>query len=338
MIREVVGDGIIQQYELPKPSSYWKRNKKQSVNYIYDSPFATERQLEDQRLLQVKNRNPQLLNPTKVERVRSEIMIAKHGSSRPVAIKANVINKVVREASGVHNYTIIAPPRAKASEGNPSADEDIMDAETHPLMAPYAREAKSKPVVVSFGHRPRSASRMFHAATMRMKLRHQEVAKHTGKSGFGLPVAVLAKVLRAPKILSEEEQMEELDKEFRHKKELEESSASVGTNSNGDYGDLFFTEKEEADVFGGTGIKSRSSSVGGESVFRFFSLCCCFVHFITSSVPLFVPEASGNRSAFDFLVPFLSPGSLPNVMEHITYENIDNQSGRNIAIHSIQHA
>jgi len=57
-------------------------------------------QLEDQRLLQIKNRNPQLLIPTKVERVRSEIMIAKHGSSRPIAVKANVINKVVREAKG----------------------------------------------------------------------------------------------------------------------------------------------------------------------------------------------------------------------------------------------
>ena len=139
-----------------------------------------------------------------------------------------------------------------------------MNAVNHPLMAPYAAEAKSKPFIVSFGHRPRSASRMFHAATMRMKLRHQEVAKHTGKSGFGLPVAVLAKVLRAPKILSEEEQLEELDREYRLRKEIEESSASVDTNSNGDYGDLFFTDKEEADVFGRTGgIKSRSSSVGG---------------------------------------------------------------------------
>jgi hypothetical protein len=180
---------------------------------------------------------------------------------------------VVREASGVHNYTIVAPPRAKAVEGNASSDADDMDAETHPLMAPYAREAKSKPKIVSFGHRPRSASRTFHAATMRMKLRHQEVAKHTGKSGFGLPVAVLAKVLRAPKIFSEEEQLAQLDEEFRLKKELDESTASVGSYSGErDYGDLFFTEQEEANVFGGTGTKSRSSSVGG-TFYSSFTSC-----------------------------------------------------------------
>ena len=110
-IREVVADGIIQQYDVPRPKKYWQRNKKQSINYAYDSPFATERQLEDQRLLQQKNRNPQYFVPTKVEKVRSEVLIQKQGASRSVAVKANVVNKIVREASGIHNYAIVAPPK-----------------------------------------------------------------------------------------------------------------------------------------------------------------------------------------------------------------------------------
>lgn len=210
-IREVVADGIIQQYDVPRPRKYWQRNRKQTVNYVYDTPFATDRQLEDQRLLQDKNRNPRFFVPTKQEKVRSEVFNQKQGQSRSVAVKANVLNKIVREASGVYNYTIVAPPKAKSG---PDAGEEKIDPETHPLMAPYAKEAKSKPIIVSFGHRPRSASRTFHPASMRFKLKHSEVVKTRGEqSGFGLPVAVLSKVLIAPKILSESEILEQLDAE-----------------------------------------------------------------------------------------------------------------------------
>ena len=69
-------------------------------------------------------------------------------------------------------------------------------------MKPYAKEASKKPVMVSFGHRPRSASRTFHPATMKFRLRHGELAMVGGKDtyGFGLPVSILEKILHAPKL------------------------------------------------------------------------------------------------------------------------------------------
>ena len=196
---QVVKDGGIEQFEKPMPMHYWQRNKKQSVHYIHDTPFATERQLEDQRLLMQKNRNPQFLVPTKVDKVRSETISSTMGANRPVAVKAKVLNKIVREASGVHNYTIVAPARTHDSK----KVYEKLEPETNPRVRPYAQEAKMKPVLCSFGHRPRSASRTFHPATMKFRLRHGEIA-HGGdnvlKTGFGLPVSVLAQVLHAPRI------------------------------------------------------------------------------------------------------------------------------------------
>jgi hypothetical protein len=57
--------------------------------------------------------------------------------------------------------------------------------------------------MTSFGHRPSSASRTFHPATMKVRLRHGEIAKSDKKAvttGFGLPVAILSKLLHAPKL------------------------------------------------------------------------------------------------------------------------------------------
>jgi len=134
-------------------------------------------------------------------------MIAKKGSSRPVAIKANVLNKIVREASNVHSYVIIPPPRVKDGSGKTNDDDNDIDPETHPRFRIYAKEANRKPTVMSFGHRPRSASRVFHPATMRIKLKHGEIAHSNNVSkdatGFGLPVAILSQVIKAPHISKE---------------------------------------------------------------------------------------------------------------------------------------
>ena len=197
---QVVKEGGVEQFEKAMPQHHWQRNKKQSVNYAHDSPFATERQLEDQRLLMQKNRNPQYLIPTKVDKVRSQVISSTMGASRAVAVKANVLNKIVREASGVHNYTIVAPIRMA---DNTKQKQEILEPETNPRVRPYAQEAKFKPVLCSFGHRPKSASRTFHPATMKFRLKHGEIARggdNVHKTGFGLPVSVLKQVLKAPKL------------------------------------------------------------------------------------------------------------------------------------------
>lgn len=115
-IRRVEEGDILYQYETNHGKAYWKRNKRVSVDLFYDGPFGLERQIEDQRLLLEKNRNPQLLVPTKAEPVRSQKIASLKGASRPVAVKANVLNKIVREASGIHTYAIVPPVRRKEEE------------------------------------------------------------------------------------------------------------------------------------------------------------------------------------------------------------------------------
>lgn len=261
-------NGVFEQYDKAMPKSYWMRNKKQSVNLLYDPPFALERQLEDQRLSTERNRNPQFYNPTKVDRVRSEKIIAKTGASRAVAVKANVLNKIVREASGVHNYTIVAPPRELAPLTK--ADLENKDPETNPKMKAYAMESKQKPTVCSFGHRPSSASRTFHPATMKFRLKHGEIAGDVKKTGFGLPVAVLKQVIKAPKIYlpGSSELLEE-----RTKISSREGSPKTGSPKTGspkqqpgmsqkDIHGLFFTPEEQSDLLynnGNNGGKGRRS-------------------------------------------------------------------------------
>lgn len=68
---------------------------------------------------------------------------------------------------------------------------------------PYFHDSNIHPTLMSFGHRPGSASRTFHPASMKIKLKHNEIIKipsKNGKMGFGLPSTVLAKLLYAPKL------------------------------------------------------------------------------------------------------------------------------------------
>lgn len=106
-----------------------------------------------------------------------------------------MINKIVREVSGVHTYTLVPPIVKKGKRV-----KQVVDPDTHPLMKPYRDESTRNPVMCSFGHRPSSASRTFHPSTMNFRLQHEEVAAVAGKgqSGFGLQPAVLAKLLHAP--------------------------------------------------------------------------------------------------------------------------------------------
>ena len=197
--RQFVGNGEnkIEEFDEPKTKHYWTSHKKQSVNLVEDAPFTVDRQLEDQRLQIKHNRNPQVDVPTKADKSRSQMMTAKKGATRTIAMKARVLNKIVREESGQHTYTLVPPVPQK---GGKEVSEPI-DPETHPLFRPYALEAHQKPVIMSFGHRPSSASRTFNPATMKVRLRHGAVAKQekpVHASGFGIPVSLLTKVLHAP--------------------------------------------------------------------------------------------------------------------------------------------
>ena len=258
MVQEVPKDGVISQYEKPMPRKHWQRNRKQTVDFAYDTPFATERQLEDQRLLMSLNRNPQALALTKCDKLRSETMNAKKGETRAVAVKANVINKIVREASGVYNYAIVPPPIQK----DPSATKkyEKVDPELHPKLKPYASEAKMKPVVCSFGHRPRSASRTFLPATMKFRLKHGEVIKSESavQTGFGLPVAVLAKVLKASHIRPPSAQEDFLVDDAMSEPTID----SNHRQESNDYSDLFLSAEDEKTLF--DPIRKLSKSGGSQ--------------------------------------------------------------------------
>jgi hypothetical protein len=131
---------------------------------------------------------------TKADKPRSLKITQKMGSATTLGIKAKVLNKIVREASGVHNYTLV-PPVSQPKEAM-STDPD-----THPLMKPYREQTNRNPIMCSFGHRPKSASRTFHPGTMKVRMKKGEVAAvNPSGNGFGLPPYVLAKILNAPKL------------------------------------------------------------------------------------------------------------------------------------------
>lgn len=118
-------------------------------------------------------------------------------------MKAKVINKIVREGSGMYNYTLVPPLPGDEDrfEKNGKNDKENFDPHAHPTLRPYALESNLKPVVASFGHRPKSASRVFHPSTMKIRLKHGEIIdNYENKTGFGLPVSVLARLLHAPRL------------------------------------------------------------------------------------------------------------------------------------------
>ena len=154
--RTIAGDKI-EEYSSHATKHYWTSHKKESVN-LSDSPFALERQFEDQRFSIRLNRNPQLFSPTKADKLRSQLLLTTSSQSRDIAIKAKVLNKIVREVSEQHTYTLVPPP---STHSDPTQEQDEIDPMTHPAFRAYALEAKQKPVIRSFGHRPGSASRTF---------------------------------------------------------------------------------------------------------------------------------------------------------------------------------
>ena len=149
---------------------FWTSHKKESVDLTEDSPFALERQLDDQRYSIKLNRNPQLFSPTKADKSRSQLMLTKSNQSRDIAIKAKVLNKIVREVSEQHTYTLVPPPSIHSEQNQ---QQDVIDPLTHPAFRAYALETKQKPVIRSFGHRPGSASRTFNPGTSVSSLLYQ---------------------------------------------------------------------------------------------------------------------------------------------------------------------
>ena len=48
---------VLEEWEAPKTKNFWKRNKKANVNLMHDdTPFALDRQLEDQHFLMQQNK------------------------------------------------------------------------------------------------------------------------------------------------------------------------------------------------------------------------------------------------------------------------------------------
>ena len=146
-----------------------------------------------------------------------------------------IVSRIVREEADAPSYVLLQRIDSRAS---PSPRR--VDSETAPFLAPYRKEINVKPTMCSFGavtyplvdykqdydkcllvfsgHRPSSASRTFHAASMRVHLGHGEMVPSRG--GIGLPAATLAEVMQPSASaygaeVEEEVVREELDAETR---------------------------------------------------------------------------------------------------------------------------
>ena len=171
----------------PRARLHWRRNKRPAVD-LAEHPFAIERQLEDQRMLMLRNRGND--SAVGAESRRSERVLgalARGAEDRG----ARLVGEIVRTETGVTG--LLPPPRRARGRRR------VLDPDTLPLLEPYRSEALARPAARSFGHRPASASRTFHPASMQVRLRHGEIATAPGPeaSGFGLPASTLAALLSA---------------------------------------------------------------------------------------------------------------------------------------------
>ena len=81
--RDVINENTIQEYDVQKRKSHWMKNRKgPSINLIDDGSFLVDRQLEDQRILMNKNKNPQLEVPTNADKTRSQSCLRKKVRAR----------------------------------------------------------------------------------------------------------------------------------------------------------------------------------------------------------------------------------------------------------------
>ena len=218
--RKMPNKGIIEQggaggntflmYDAPMPAAHWARTKKFSVD-LNEHAFALDRQLEDQRFLRDNNRNKWNNVLMKCDKTKSE-KFGRKGSLNPLKTKAKVLNKIVREASGVFDYALVPPIQKKKKpkkQGEPGSP--ILDPDMNPYVDVYKKESQQKPKVVNYGHRPRSANRVFHPGTMKFHLKHGQIVhpRKEGKSGFGLSVVQLQQVLSSGRLPRPGEELED---------------------------------------------------------------------------------------------------------------------------------
>ena len=204
------GGNTFLMYDAPMPADYWAKHKKFSVD-LNEHAFALDRQLEDQRFLRDNNRNKWNNVLMKCDKTKSEKFGPK-GALNPLKVKAKTLNKIVREASGVFDYTLVPPIQKKKKpkkQGEPGSP--ILDPDMNPYVDVYKRESNMKPKVVTFGHRPRSANQTFHPGTMKFRLKHGQIVQpgKEGRSGFGLSVVQLQQILSAGKVPRADEEGEE---------------------------------------------------------------------------------------------------------------------------------
>lgn len=105
---------------------------------------------------------------------------------------SRLVTRIVRAESGCISY--INTKRAHSDE-NRSVQ---IDEQTAPFLRPYRREINVQPPLVSYGHRPTSANRIFLAGTMAVRLKHDELAMSAlPGSLLGLPTSTLQSVLHS---------------------------------------------------------------------------------------------------------------------------------------------
>jgi hypothetical protein len=112
MVRKFNGE-TLEQFDKPARENHWRRERKAKIDFFDESPFAIDRQLEDQREQMKFNRNPQLTSLMRSDQVRSTMMFESKGEDGgggvedAAEIKAKVVNKIVRQYSGRDDNYIV---------------------------------------------------------------------------------------------------------------------------------------------------------------------------------------------------------------------------------------
>jgi hypothetical protein len=146
MLISVNNHGNIQLLEKPQVRQHWRRNKRATVD-LSESPFVVDRQLEDQRQLMQRNRNPLADVPVLgIDKLRSERHMHARMMKAPTSnVCTKLVSKIVRQESGVNSYVLLNKKGIDKQISMP------IDVDTVPFLEPYRKESMVSPVMMSFG-------------------------------------------------------------------------------------------------------------------------------------------------------------------------------------------
>lgn len=118
-------------------------------------------------------------------------------------VQSKILNKILQNELNLTASTTV-PPILEKTRNTGFCDFDTSGVvnRRHPVFRPYYTDTHLRPIMTSDGHSSFSGSRTSIPRQKESRIKNGEITRSDSKkkkTGFGLPVSVLAKLLRVPK-------------------------------------------------------------------------------------------------------------------------------------------